>query len=163
MPSFTNVGYVWQILEKRTPFCHPLPLHLWAASKRPIPNRVKGSQKFCNIFWKFIKQQLSQWISADNHSKKIPKKRPWERVSCHLKLIKYTSMGVFLGVFPDFSEQLSTTSERLLRRTKTVTTAFPDNLRSSRQPSGGVLWNSADLKLLKKSTRKPSFVKCFVS
>ena len=56
-----------------------------------------------------------------------------ERVSCHLKLIKYTSMGVFLGVFSDFSEQLSTMSERLLRRTKTVTTAFPDNLRSSRQ------------------------------
>ena len=42
-------------------------------------------------------------------------------------------MGVFLGVFSDFSEQLSTMSERLLRRTKTVTTAFPDNLRSSRQ------------------------------
>ena len=42
-------------------------------------------------------------------------------------------MGVFLGVFSDFSEQLSTTSERLLRRTKTVTTVFPDNLRSSRQ------------------------------
>ena len=65
--------------------------------------------------------------------KKIPKKRPWGRVFYYLKLIKYTSMGVFLGVFSDFSEQLFTTPERLLRRTKTVTTTFPDNLRRSRQ------------------------------
>ena len=35
--------------------------------------------------------------------------------------------------FPGFSEQLSTTSERMLRRTKTVTTSFPDNIRTSHQ------------------------------
>ena len=36
---------------------------------------------------------------------------------------------------PDLSEQLSTTSQRLLRRIKNVTTSFPDNLRTSHQVS----------------------------
>ena len=49
------------------------------------------------------------------------------------KIKKRTSTDIFQRVFSDFSEQLSTTSERLIRRTKTVTTAFPDNLRGSHQ------------------------------
>ena len=49
------------------------------------------------------------------------------------KIKKCTSTDIFQRVFSDFSEQLSTTSERLIRRTKTVTTAFPDNLRGNHQ------------------------------
>ena len=66
-------------------------------------------------------------------------------VDCFLlpKIKKCSSTDVFLGVFSDFSEQLSTTSERLLHRTKTVTMAFPDNLRSSHQK---VLFQTADPK-----------------
>ena len=70
-------------------------------------------------------------------------------VDCFLlpKIKKCSSTDVFLGVFSDFSEQLSTTSERLLRRTKTVTMALPDNLRSSHQK---VLFQIADPKYLGK-------------
>ena len=42
MLSFTNVGYVWQILERGV----FLPPHPWAAPKKPILNRVKG---FCDF------------------------------------------------------------------------------------------------------------------
>ena len=49
------------------------------------------------------------------------------------KIKKCIFTDVFPGVFLDFSEQLSNSSERLLRRTKTVTTASSDNLRNSYQ------------------------------
>ena len=62
------------------------------------------------------------------------------------KIKKCTSADVFLGVFSDFSGQLSASSEQPLRRTKNVTTAFPDNLRSSHQ----VFFEIADLKHLRK-------------
>ena len=75
------------------------------------------------------------------------------------KIKKCSSTDVFLGVFSDFSEQLSTTSERLLRRTKTVTIALPDNLRSNHQD---VLFEIADPKYLRKVPRTALFIKCFV-
>ena len=83
-------------------------------------------------------------------------------VDCFLlpKIKKCSSTDVFLGVFSDFSEQLSTTSERLLRRTKTVTIALPDNVRSSHQE---VLFEIADLKYLRKVPGKASFMKVFCS
>ena len=62
------------------------------------------------------------------------------------KIKKCTSTDVFLRVFSDFSGQLSASSEQPLRRTKNVPTAFPDNLRSSRQ----VFFEIADLKYLRK-------------
>ena len=40
MPSFINVGYVWQILERGAFLA---PSHSWAAPKRPILNRIKNT------------------------------------------------------------------------------------------------------------------------
>ena len=83
-------------------------------------------------------------------------------VDCFLlpKIKKCSSTDVFLGVFSDFSEQLSSTSEQLLRRTKTFTIALPDNFRSSHQE---VFFEIADPKYLRKVPGKASFMKCFVS
>ena len=40
VPSFINVGYVWQILERDGLFAPTLP-DPWVAPRKPILNRVK--------------------------------------------------------------------------------------------------------------------------
>ena len=42
MPSFINVRYVWQILERETFLPPPTPTHRWGAPKKPILNRFNN-------------------------------------------------------------------------------------------------------------------------
>ena len=61
MPSFITVGYKRQILGKGRASFGPLP-HPWAAPKRPILNRVKGSYQDYRLDTELVKENILKWI-----------------------------------------------------------------------------------------------------
>ena len=97
VPSFIIAGYVWQILGRAgggAVFCP----HPWAASERPILNRVEQSKNFSN-FWLLLKEIIPTMFHASSFTTILPWSQQDKKINHHYQLKAWVALGFVLMTF----------------------------------------------------------------